>query len=307
MSEFNINSEFKALRNNKKKRQNKNRKIITTAITVLLVISLITALIIVITTNSRREPEQTITPPDSTQQIGIDPKPSDYGVTGKPSDTTVAPGTLPGTSSIKKRATTVFIDAGHGTLNTTGVLDIGAGAGSHYFNLSGGKYEDQLNLEVALKLRDLFEEAGYTVIMFREDRVNKALSVHDRAEIANNSDADVFVSVHANSAAEAACGTRVIYWNDRSDSAACLALGNKVKKEIESYGTAVSQKPVQVISQDVYVVRYTKMPAILVETCFVTNRKDAELAISDEWQQNMAQAIFDGVSAIHPLKITYEK
>ena len=308
MADFNVNPEFINKRNNKKKLQAKRRKLIITVLTVLLVAAILVSVIAVIASNKQPANQLPTTAAPATSQITSDTQDNHETKIPDNTNTPVVPlPTNPETTlpPIKKHLTTVYIDAGHGATNSYGVLDRGAGSDTIYNQISN-KYEDDLNLEIALKLKTIFEDAGYAVIMFRESTIDEHITVMDRAKMVNNTDADVFVSIHGNSSsAKSACGARIIYWNQRSDKSDCLKLANSIKKEIESFGTTLSQKPVGIISDDVYVVVNTKVPAVLVETCFITNKEDAERACNPEWQQNMAQAIFDGISAVHPLEITY--
>ena len=61
-----------------------------------------------------------------------------------------------------------------------------------------------------------------------------------------------------------------------------------------------------VLADNFAVIRETEIPAVLVETCFLTNGDDANLAANEEWQDKMAASIANGIIALYPLKIIYQ-
>ena len=107
---------------------------------------------------------------------------------------------------------TIVVDAGHG------VPDEGAES-------SEGTTEAETNLAIALKLQNLLESSGCTVILTRSDenaiydidsktlRQKKISDIHNRVKIGNESSADIFVSIHRNSS-EAGKGIEI--WTSRS-------------------------------------------------------------------------------------------
>lgn len=187
----------------------------------------------------------------------------------------------------------VYVDAGHGFTNSHGVPDKGTGEGSPYHKLTG-KYESDLNIAIALRLRDLLVAEGYEVIMSREGEVDQHLTINDRVRMINAVDADIFISVHGNAASAKASGARV-YWNQGNSSASISEkYAEKVAEAInQTEGTTLVEA--KVYEGDYAVVRDTHIPAVLVETCFLTNEADAELASTPAWTENMAKALCMGI------------
>ena len=212
-------------------------------------------------------------------------------------------------SSQDENAPVVYVDAGHGFLSKSGVMDYGAGEGSFYYQISAeergkGLYEADLTLQIALKVEALLLARGYRVIMSRRDYAYERLPISDRAVRARNAGADLLVSIHANAAANPdACGARV-YFNDKesfSKRAESRAFAQKLCGCInELCPSATAAYPVD--GQTLAMLNGTgPIPSVLVETCFMTNEGDARKALDEDWQNAMALAIVNGIASSFPL------
>ena len=223
-----------------------------------------------------------------------------------PPTQTPTPGSSPSPSLPSEDGSpAIYVDAGHGFLSLSGVMDYGAGENTVYGTLSEeltGKrlYEADLNLAIARKVQKLLEEKGFTVLMSRTDYAFESLPISDRAKRAKAAGADLLVSIHGNSAENPnANGARVYYNADTSFSktAESKLLATAMAKEIDRLcpsSTATST----VDGSSLAMLNGTgNIPSVLVETCFLTNEADARNALSEEWQNRMAEAIADTISA----------
>ena len=188
---------------------------------------------------------------------------------------------------------TVYIDAGHGFTNSYGVPDRGTGEGTPYFDLTG-KYESDLNLMVAMHLKALLTDAGFSVIMSREGEVNEHLTVNNRVRRVNASDADFCISIHANAASAAAKGARVYWHTSNASASVSKKYAQEVADAINEIG-GVTNKAAYVDVGNYAMVRDVHIPAILVETCFLTNEEDALMASDPMWAKRMAEALSLGI------------
>ncbi|GJM74871.1 hypothetical protein HMSSN036_70870 [Paenibacillus macerans] len=170
--------------------------------------------------------------------------------------------------------TTVVIDAGHGG------KDPGASSITK-------KKEKDFNLAVALKVQQLLLEQGpsINVVMTRESDTYPTLQ--DRVKIAENANADIFISIHANSGPATATGVETYY--TRSESAGLAKVMHK--HLVESSGLPDRK----VRTQSLHVTRETTMPAVLLECGYLSNRNDEALLYTEEFQNNVAQGIVDGI------------
>ncbi|GIO30990.1 MULTISPECIES: N-acetylmuramoyl-L-alanine amidase family protein [Paenibacillus] len=168
----------------------------------------------------------------------------------------------------------VVIDAGHGAHDpgTTGIT---------------GKKEKDFNLAMALKVgKVLQQDPNIDVVLTRSD--DTFLELKDRAKIANDLKADVFVSIHGNSAgSSAASGSETYYQRDASKS-----LANVLNKYLAKT-TGLPDRGVRY--GNFHVIRETKMPAVLLEVGYLSNKNDEAALFSESFQQRVAQGIADGI------------
>lgn len=164
------------------------------------------------------------------------------------------------------------IDLGHGCPPDTGARGLRA--------------EEELITLVGTRVISRLKLLGHSVI---ECRPNKASSVRDslnkRVLIANNSEVDVFVSLHFNAANKIASGTEIFAISSKGRSIAA-----KVQKEIVALGF-VDRKVKD--GSHLYVVKNTTSPAILIEGCFCDSAIDMKIFDPEA----MADAIVRGLTA----------
>lgn len=168
---------------------------------------------------------------------------------------------------------TVIIDPGHG----------GSDPGAVY----NGRQEKDDTLRLAYDLGNALERRGVNVVYTRVSDVYD--SPFEKAQIANNSDADYFVSIHRNAmpAPNTASGVESLVYADTGIPA---LLGRNINAELAKVGwtdLGVKERP------GLVVLRRTRMPAVLVEAGFIDN--DQDNAFFDRNLAATADAIADGI------------
>ncbi|WP_194191024.1 N-acetylmuramoyl-L-alanine amidase [Clostridium chrysemydis] len=164
--------------------------------------------------------------------------------------------------------------------------------------------EGELDLQLAMKVKNELENKGYDVIMTQTLNnmiaANTILeSLQKRVEIAENNKADLFVSIHHNSYDNAnAYGTEVWYSNPKKNpqvgaTKAGQELAGKVATSIAKEGGFYNRGSKQ---RELYVTYNTTMPAILVEAGFLTNPNDAKKAASSTNQQKVARGMSNTIN-----------
>jgi len=182
-------------------------------------------------------------------------------------------------AQIKEDATpVVFIDAGHG----------GEDAGCS----RAGVEEKTINLEIALKVRDRLEELGYKVIMARDTDVY--ISKEDRVEQANAAQADIYVSIHQNATDDGSSASGMEVWYDGSDKSRENERLAQLIRQQTARSTEVVERELRG-NADFHVTGSTKMPACLIETGFLTNTDERNKLVTDEYQEQIATGIVQGI------------
>jgi N-acetylmuramoyl-L-alanine amidase len=173
---------------------------------------------------------------------------------------------------IQKR---IIVDAGHGG------IDLGASGRQ-------GTREKAINLEVALRLKDLLEGAGAVVLMTRPD--DTFISLYERPYQANYLDVDLFISVHTNNHPDRSVkGIEVFYYPSHSES---QGLARDILDALTRYTGFI---PLGVKTEDFVVIRETQMPSILLELGFLSNFQEESVIMTQEFKENAAWAIFQGI------------
>lgn len=161
-----------------------------------------------------------------------------------------------------------------------------------------GLEEEDVNLDVALKLRDKLQALGAEVRMTRDSDTSvappgagKKAELQARVDAANKWPADLFVSVHSNSFTRTdKNGTECYHARAASAHSRVLAALTH-RKMVEQLGL----KDNGVLPADFYVVKNTTMPATLVEIAYISNAEEEKLMADSQFRERTAQAIADGV------------
>ncbi len=177
---------------------------------------------------------------------------------------------------------TVILDPGHGGTDPGATYPIG---------VKNPDYKEKdITLAVALQVRENLEKNGVKVIMTRDDDVYPTLK--ERVEMANASTADIYVSIHVN-AMENKDGIDggQVYYHKGSE------FGKKLAEHVYNgmiKHTGLTKRGIQ-DGSSLYVIRNTKMPAILTEGGFITNKGDREYISSEKGIREMAAGISEGI------------
>lgn len=195
------------------------------------------------------------------------------------------------TQGTVKTTPTVIIDAGHGG------FDGGAVAGD-------GTVEKDINLEISLKLASILRFNGFKVIMTRTedigtDTVSGSVAKRKKNDLQNrlllmekNPDA-LYISVHLNKfTTSAASGTQVFYTPNFKEA---YDLSLLVQKSVVGMLQPENTRTVKQGTSATYLLKNAKVPAIIVECGFLSNKSDLEKLKTEDYQSQMAFAIASGI------------
>ena len=188
---------------------------------------------------------------------------------------------------------TIVLDAGHGGIDS--------GASSNDKTI----YEKNINLSITLKLKELIEASGGLVILTRDDdsslyeeSENKTIrqkyneNIKNRKKIVDESDADMFISIHLNSFTESKySGAQTFYPEGMNDSKILAkSIQDELKRVVDNTNNRVI-KP----RDNLYLLKNCKMPSVLIECGFLSNNKEANLLNDEKYQDKIAWSIYAGI------------
>ena len=179
--------------------------------------------------------------------------------------------------NVKQNNFSVVIDPGHGG-SDPGAIGI------------GGIKETDVVLEVSKIVKKLLSDKGVKVVLTRKNEID--LDLPPRVSFANNTDADIFVSIHANASRgkrRDINGLETFYF--RGGRGRLLA--KKIQKQILRVSPGSPDRGVK--QGRFYVIKNTSMPAVLVEIGFLTGRLDARRLDKAAHRKRLAYAIAKGI------------
>lgn len=159
-----------------------------------------------------------------------------------------------------------------------------------------GVTDANVGLTVGQRLRDLLEAQGATVIMTRDTDVR--VDLNDRPAMANAVEADLFVSIHANSTTSAEPKGIQVYYYAPSTSANLYAqsyIRKDLATQVSDSMQATTGTSSVVKTANYAVLRENDRPSILVETGFLSNAEEEALLATDEYRQKLANGIYQGI------------
>lgn len=188
----------------------------------------------------------------------------------------------------------ILVDAGHGGVDGGAVSPI------------DGTVEKGLNLEIALKTRDLLRIMGFRVQMTREDdrsihnddadtiRRKKVSDLKNRLAMLENGECEFLISIHMNIFSQQKySGTQVFYGGGNEQS---QALAEAVQRNVKQFLQPDNERVVKKSTKSIYLLYNAKKPAIMAECGFLSNNDELQKLKSAEYKQQLAAAIVKGAA-----------
>ncbi len=163
-----------------------------------------------------------------------------------------------------------------------------------------GSLEKDINLSIALKLRKVLEDSGYTVYMTRETDMSlcdgsqtgkKRADLAKRVEIIEKSEPALTISIHQNSYSAGTSGAQVFYYShsERGKKLAGL-LQEQIKELVQPENHRVEKE-----NSSYYMLKQVSTPLVIVECGFLSNPSEEQLLLQENYQEKLACAIGEGV------------
>ena len=183
---------------------------------------------------------------------------------------------------------TIYIDPGHG----------GVDPGAYYKNV----YEDVINLEISLKLRDKLESLGGVVYLTREgdyDVANpnaylrKRSDLYNRATMINESNADVYLSIHLNASTSADWKGAQVFYDDVNSN------NKEIAETFQSYfNKYLNSKRSAKEIKTLYMYQRINVPGVLLEVGFISNENERYILRQGWYQDKIVNTICKGLQDI---------
>ena len=185
----------------------------------------------------------------------------------------------------------IVVDAGHGEPD--------GGAVS-----SNGISEAEINLKIALKLHNLLEQSGATVMLTWSDengiydldketlKQKKVSDIKNRVKIGNSSSADIFVSIHLNKIPQQQySGWQTFFKKDcENGKKLATAIQENLKQAVQKENDRVPMK-----IDNVYIVKNVEIPLTIVECGFLSNTEEEKQLQDDNYQNRLSWGIYNGI------------
>jgi N-acetylmuramoyl-L-alanine amidase len=184
----------------------------------------------------------------------------------------------------------IIIDPGHGGVD-------GGAVGK------SGIPESNINLAIGLKLRKLLEESGAFVLLTRDSdvglyteegtiRKKKNEDLFNRRKIRDESNADIFISIHLNSFPQSRYyGAQTFYPpNYKESKLLALSIQEELIRVIANKNNRVAK-----LKDDILLLKECKIPTVLVECGFLSNPKEEKLLKKSRYQEKIAWSIYIGI------------
>ncbi|MGD6804760.1 N-acetylmuramoyl-L-alanine amidase CwlD [Rossellomorea aquimaris] len=187
----------------------------------------------------------------------------------------------------------IYLDPGHG--GADGGADSGEG--------NAKVYEKDIAFNVAVMLRDYFQEQGALVILTREEDRDlapegmkgysrrKTEDLKKRLDLINSSDADLYLSIHLNSIPSSRWSGAQTFYNPKfkENKEVATSIQSELIRNLEN--TKREAKGIQ----NVYLVKHINKPGALVEIGFLSNPGEKANLMTEKYQQKVAASIYEGV------------
>ncbi|MBE7013930.1 MAG: N-acetylmuramoyl-L-alanine amidase [Ruminococcaceae bacterium] len=188
---------------------------------------------------------------------------------------------------------------------TSNVIVIDPGHGGEDGGAVGvtGIKEKDLNLKIALKLKEKLLNSGINVVMTRDTDImlcdknqqkkRKRTDFDNRIKIAQNYNNAIFISIHMNYFEDnSQSGAQIFYSKNNPESKEIASI---LREELKNSLNPNNKRQIKPSGKEIYLLSNLKIPACLIECGFISNPTEEQLLMSDKYQEKIAETIKNGL------------
>lgn len=188
---------------------------------------------------------------------------------------------------------------------TSNVIVIDPGHGGEDGGAVGvtGIKEKDLNLKIALKLKEKLLNSGINVVMTRDTDImlcdknqqkkRKRTDFDNRIKIAQNYNNAIFISIHMNYFEDnSQSGAQIFYSKNNPESKEIASI---LREELKNSLNPNNKRQIKPSGKEIYLLSNLKIPACLIECGFISNPTEEQLLMSDNYQEKIAETIKNGL------------
>lgn len=180
----------------------------------------------------------------------------------------------------------IIIDAGHGGFDG-GAIGV------------TGSLEKDINLNISLKLKSLFEISGYKVKMTREKDIStesenykhkKKSDIRNRLKLIDESKKSIAISIHQNKFAQSQYSGAQVFYGSKNPKSQQLA--QFIQDEFVKNLQPDNKRQIKKGEKNIFLLHNAQNPIVLVECGFISNKKEEQLLLNEEYQNKIAFTIY---------------
>ncbi|MBS6366627.1 MAG: N-acetylmuramoyl-L-alanine amidase [Clostridiales bacterium] len=186
------------------------------------------------------------------------------------------------------------------------ILDAGHGGEDGGASTASGVPESQINLEVALRMEDLFALVGQPVQMVRREDVSiysagaqtlsqkKVSDLKNRVEMINDTQNALLISIHQNTYTDSKYHGAQVFYAATADSE---ALGTHLQAQLAAFLDPANLRKAKEASKSIYLMQNIQCTGVLVECGFLSNPQEAAKLQEESYQKQLSAVLVGGVAA----------
>lgn len=175
------------------------------------------------------------------------------------------------------------------------VIDAGHG-GKHSGAISKNEhtYEKQINLAIVSYLKEFLDKENIKVYYTRLD--DASVYLNPRVDLANDVNADFFISIHCNSSLSTSPkGTEILYYDNNFKGISAKKMAAIFLKELLNLNPFINRGLIKMKDDEIYILKKAIIPAVLIEVGYISNDSDLGYMIKSENQKKIALGIYNGI------------